>query len=163
MKTLITLLALTFAMPALAGKYKRDFSKGRLPSGNEAYKCVGTEPFWSLEISDKKVTFANPDNKKSDFAGVKIIPASGVTMDVLASVSAGKGAFAGFVESGSLWIVANDKGEMAPGGDSAPKALCSDGMSDMLYPYAVHFVLKGQAYSGCCSTKSHPPIGQAGE
>ena len=51
---------------------------------------------------------------------------------------------------------------LSPGGQLHREkylAYCSDGMSDLGYPFSIHLFVDGKAYTGCCSTAKIPPVG----
>ena len=101
----------------------------------EKYSCIGTEPFWSLELSDngavfdcegknyfKKVVYQAPENRQIEY---------------------------------EMHFQSEDKPGLE-GHAALTNYSCSDDMSDRAYPYAVHFKVGTRVFSGCCVTPSKP-------
>lgn len=87
---------------------------------------IGTEPFWSLEITnDKSIVFLLADNNKPVTFPYKA-PVKERTKDVFA--------------------VVNGKDKLSL---SVVRAYCSDGMSDTWYEYKVELDFNGIKYRGC--------------
>jgi len=92
-------------------------------------KCVGTEPFWGIDLGYQ---FAAADFRGMDGGQRKMSLAE---PEVAAARS-------------SPWLVRfNDKGASFLLID---KRTCSDGMSDISYPYAVAASVAGHFVEGCC-------------
>ena len=90
-----------------------------------AYKVIGTEPFWGLEISDTGLRFSTPDN--IDGAGYPPVEpvASGDTLTWRTEAN-------GSSVEARIW-----------------PARCSDGMSDRIWTYAAAVSVDTVNYSGC--------------
>ena len=65
-----------------------------------------------------------------------------------------------FVVNQNLMLFA-DKSGKALSDRTAYQAYCSDGMSDLLFPFSIHLMVDGRAYTGCCSTPATPPVAGA--
>jgi uncharacterized membrane protein len=122
----------------------------------EAYRCVGTEPFWMLDMDDEGATFSPMDGTQETFNVTYRAPEGTTTSYVLvADAWTGKSKLTAFVSNGGGFIVADQKGR-SPGSDV--RAYCSDGMSDWLYPFSVNMIVDDRALTGCCSSSTHPAI-----
>lgn len=100
----------------------------RLAARAHPLRCVGTEPFWSLKLGSTEARFETPEGAESwSFLAARIAPPARAGM-----LKAGS-------RSGSL-----DARRAMP--------LCSDGMSDVGYPYEVRLrTPDGRDLAGCCS------------
>ncbi|RCU45698.1 hypothetical protein DU002_14660 [Corallincola holothuriorum] len=95
-------------------------------------KCLGTEPFWSLELKDRTIVLEDMDSVQGQFKLTKAITSSNHT---------------------NRWFLT------ATGADSASVSValsktnqCSDGMSDFSYEYEVMLLTpEQQLLSGCCN------------
>lgn len=84
----------------------------------------GTEPFWGVQIRQAGLTLTRPDQEP-----------------VMAANPGAK------VDGGAaVWTVATDQGEMVL---TVETRTCSDGMSDLAYPYTATVVFAGQTLKGC--------------
>ena len=90
-----------------------------MPGEPEAYRALGTEPFWSVVIADGRMTYRTPDESFS--------------------VPAPRGRETG---SGRSWETRRIKLYMW-------HQQCSDGMSDNDYPQTVRAVVDGRTLRGC--------------
>lgn len=121
------LLALTLSAcnPALQ---PASTSRGISVATPVSYRCTGTEPFWSLDISPAGIVFQSPES-------------SPVTYPYSASQNN-----AGSIEFNTSLNIGATKSTLkvllTPGD-------CSDGMSDIQYPYSAEVVLDGQRLRGC--------------
>jgi uncharacterized protein YraI len=97
--------------------------EGPLPA---TLKCHGTEPFWSLEVTAKGVTYQHMDDAKAK------------------------------IDMGPFQQTANRSNSwMAMGPKSAASLTsgqrCSNGMSDAVFPYTLHMSTPASGIvSGCC-------------
>ena len=101
------------------------WEEGALPPG---FRCFGTEPFWSLDITEGSVTLSRP----------------GVDDVVKPATALSTGIFRHPIRA----IVAGDVTL------TATPQICSDGMSDRIYGLQALLALRGQRpelMSGCCS------------
>lgn len=123
-------------------KYLVDDTKAELPEIKpEKLKCSGTEPFWSLNLSKEAPIFSGTDLENGDFV-------KGVKLDTMATHS--------IVELGlENWAVTvkyQSKNAYLRTVISRASPMCSDSMSNVLYPYQI-IVLKGDVprpVYGCC-------------
>ena len=100
-------------------------------------ECFGTEPFWSLHLSDGDLmTFTDP----FDGDGA---PQPGIFSPVWGSASTAKFGFTGSRDDGQAYFTG-----------ILSRALCSDGMSDRLYGLSIDLVretpLGTRLDTGCC-------------
>ncbi len=110
MKKFIALLALTASLSAMATDYK----------------CVGTEPFWSLKITETQMSLDMED----------VVRTESVQSKIQAAGMADEFAFVVTSASGSATVISGE---------------CSDGMSDNIYSH--HVVVKAgpMVLAGCCN------------
>jgi len=94
------------------------------------FRCVGTEPFWTITFGDGTADYASPEGSTALSVGAEAAAADGV----LATLTEG---------SGGTWTVIASRGQ------------CSDGMSDRIYGWTgVVFrqTTAGNALlQGCCT------------
>jgi len=94
-------------------------------------KCSGTEPFWSLVIKSKTAIYENM--------------AEGLKAELTVSAQKeAKGLKPGNVRKFSL------VGEGMSGDAVVQKQKCTDGMSDITYPYNITLSMGEEVFSGCC-------------
>ena len=84
------------------------------------YRAAGTEPFWSLQIGDRTMTFSEPEKSPVVQATPKVIHG-----------------FAGEIYQSPRISV------------NIVHAPCSDGMSDRKYPDKVQVGVDGRHFEGC--------------
>lgn len=103
-------------------------------AANEAVHFLGTEPFWSGEVSAGQLTYRTPDNQKGEAIAV--------------SRFAGRGglSFSGALREGAMTLA------VTPG-------QCSDGMSDSRYPFTVTLQIGRDVRRGCAWTERQPRSG----
>ena len=107
-----------------------DLSLNRLGAttskATERLQCSGTEPFWGFKFNGKTV---QGDNMATDTQYRATVTKRTATRDQKTTV----------VEAGKLAFLIQKTGQ------------CSDGMSDIVYPYAVQVMLPNKTFlSGCC-------------
>jgi uncharacterized membrane protein len=99
-------------------------------------RCIGTEPFWSLEIANGEASFTTPEGERwlwkahpwRDAAGHQPGQRFVIQLDTQSSVASG-------------WAAV-----------SRPQQFCSDGMSDLEYPYDLIMATPNrQVLGGCCA------------
>jgi uncharacterized membrane protein len=114
MKKTIALLAFAFSLTAFAGS---------------DYSCMGTEPFWGLELVGNKVSvnLSLGDDEIKTEAVVSRIQAAGYSDGVAFVVKTG---------SASATIVLGE---------------CSDGMSDQVYTNHIVYTKGDAVLYGCCN------------
>ena len=99
------------------------------PVASHPLACGGTEPFWSLAIDGEAATFDTPDTPSTDWFASEWMPARGVLHRYVVRLGSGYG-------TGYLALF---------------RQACSDGMSDITYPFEAILVTPGQAVrAGCC-------------
>ncbi|MBK8452682.1 MAG: SH3 domain-containing protein [Thiofilum sp.] len=92
----------------------------------ERLQCSGTEPFWGFKFNGKTV---QGESMKDDTKYRTTVTKRSATRDQTTTV----------VEAGKLAFLIQKTGQ------------CSDGMSDIVYPYAVEVMLPNKTFlSGCC-------------
>lgn len=109
-------------MDSISSKEYKDNEVDSVPertTDQNNFKGVGTEPFWSVEIEDKKIYFQSPNEKYEAISGqVDQVDVAGDTMTFIS-------------ESGSDHIQI-----------TLIKEKCSDGMSDRTYSHRVEIDIK---------------------
>lgn len=123
-------------------KYLADETKAELPEIKpETLKCSGTEPFWSLNLSTKAPRFSGTDLENGEWV-------ENARLDTMATHS--------IVELGpenwSVTMKYQSKNTYFRTMISKASPMCSDSMSNVLYPYQI-IVLKGDVprpVYGCC-------------
>lgn len=98
-----------------------------IPASN--LRAVGTEPFWGAKVEGRCVTYSHPEDQ------------SGTRVWTKFSGSATNGTWTGSLD-GQLFIMR-----------TLPRAGCSDGMSDNLYPIAVSLTVGGEQRNGCAEPR----------
>lgn len=106
-------------------------------SSEDKVRFIGTEPFWSGDVTGRRLTYTTPENPSGEIVAV--------------SRFAGRGglSFSG-ERNGALLTLA-----IAPGP-------CSDGMSDRSYPFVAMLKLGDETRSGCAWTDRQRPTGEEG-
>ncbi len=106
-------------------------ANGRPVGADVMLKCLGTEPFWKLDISERKMTVAMPHGPKYE-----------VAVDFRQQSANNR----------SIAVVAAHRGNAQTTAFLQKVERCSDGMSNKMYPYSVSAVLNSyKVVSGCCS------------
>ncbi|KUF10669.1 COG3650 family protein [Pseudoponticoccus marisrubri] len=100
------------------------------------FDCFGTEPFWSLEVTQgNSAIFSTPEGRSKAFRIGNVTTASGRPFPH---------AVLGTAPGENIALVVG-------------REICSDGMSDNLFGHDGTVVLSGydmQVYSGCCSVQA---------
>jgi uncharacterized membrane protein len=92
---------------------------------SEKIRAVGTEPFWSAEVSGRCVTYATPEDQSGTRIWTRITQIGGeMTWD-------------GALNSKQFKLVVR------------PANACSDGMSDKVYPLEAVLRVNGDTRRGC--------------
>jgi uncharacterized membrane protein len=95
---------------------------------NYPLQCLGTEPFWSVRINGGAI-FETPDVAPTSWTASEWLPARGLIGRYMIRLSSGYG-------TGYLAML---------------RQTCSDGMSDINYPFEAIMITPGQAVrAGCC-------------
>lgn len=107
-------------------------SPGALDPTPAPLHCSGTEPFWGLKTAGGRARLSQPGVKDVDFsASVRRIANGDPRVFVQRLLGPGN-------TSGQLVVIRRQSG-------------CSDGMSDLSYPYdSVLTTPTGEVFSGCC-------------
>jgi uncharacterized membrane protein len=94
-------------------------------------QCSGTEPFWSLELEDGEASYSDPD---------------GETLTMRASQwRKARGLF------GTFAVQLEHQGEVGYASVWRERFYCSDGMSDIRYPFGTVLIRPdGEVFAGCC-------------
>lgn len=92
--------------------------------------CFGTEPFWSMQITDGRVVLSTPDSLAEH--------------PVTAIYGSGAGAFAGGNTVFFDWSA-----DGVPVRSHILPGLCNDGMSDLAF--GLHYIDDAFGHRGCCS------------
>lgn len=102
-------------------------------STSATLNCGGNEPFWGMKISKQAINYSPMDGQKLN------LPV------VFNKTSANNTSIAAiYAQKGNQQILAMLQ----------KVAACSDGMSDIKYPYAIAAIInQRQFYSGCCHVK----------
>ena len=103
-------------------------SRGLASTAPVSYRCTGNEPFWSLDISPEGIVFQSPESPP-------------VTYPYTASKN-NDGSLEFNTSLNTSTAKSTLKVVLTPGD-------CSDGMSDIQYPYSVEVVRDGQRLRGC--------------
>lgn len=100
---------------------------------DDPLKCLGTEPFWSLDAEGGEITFSDMEESESTYAALEINPSQNHTNAWLFRLAGGD-------KEGRLMLTRTEQ--------------CTDDMSDRLYEDAVGFELpEGRFLTGCCNFK----------
>ena len=105
---------------------------GHARDGDYPLQCGGTEPFWSLALEEGQATYSSPDQEEQSMSASRWREASGRI-----------GIFAVQLERDGQIGYASVWREHA--------GACSDGMSDLRYPFGTIVILpEGEVLAGCC-------------
>jgi uncharacterized membrane protein len=99
-------------------------------------RCIGTEPFWSLEIANGQASFTTPEGERWLWKAHSWQDAAGH-------------------EPGQRFVIQLDNQSSDASGWAAvsrQQQFCSDGMSDLEYPYDLIVATPtGRVLGGCCA------------
>ena len=98
------------------------------PAKEKRYQALGTEPFWSVEITPGKLRYSTPDNP------------DGIAFPASESALGTGTRYSGMMDGKALSVT------IKPG-------QCSDGMSDTAYPYKALLTIEGRTEQGCAREK----------
>jgi uncharacterized membrane protein len=113
------------------------------PAGGGAVElvCLGTEPFWRLDLSDEAARYTPMEGDEEAYTGSLARAVNRTTAFVWRGTASPDGAGA------RVLVAAVERTEA-----------CSDGMSDTLYPFAAVVSLPdGTALAGCCRGNAGSP------
>ncbi|MEH2067188.1 MAG: hypothetical protein V7K47_03285 [Nostoc sp.] len=102
-------------------------------ASSEEFIASGTEPFWSVTVTNKGIVYTSPDVQKQTFPYVAPLKAQARPAD-LVRVYRLKG------KDNNILIIKKVDA-------------CSDGMSDRKYPYLAIFILGNKVLEGCAEKK----------
>ncbi|PMB17628.1 hypothetical protein CEN40_12125 [Fischerella thermalis CCMEE 5205] len=119
---------------AVASQLNSNHLLAQNTTSTEEFIARGTEPFWSVTVSKKNgIVYSTPENRKLTFPYVTPLQASGRPKDLLRVYRLrGK-------TNNTLIIKKEDA--------------CSDGMSDIQYPYSATLILGNTVLEGCAQRK----------
>ncbi len=103
------------------------------PSGDETFplQCTGTEPFWSVKVAEGEARFETPADEGETWQAGPMTRAAGLTGRYAVRLESGDGV-------GHLALWRNYR-------------FCSDGMSDIGFPYeGIVVAPDGAVHAGCC-------------
>lgn len=101
-----------------------DVASAKTTQTTASWRCLGTEPFWAVEIENGKAIFELPEKKEAP-----------ITLTAIAETNEAA-AYSG--ENLKIRI---------------KKETCSDGMSDNVYDYSAEIEFGKQQYKGCATKK----------
>lgn len=93
-------------------------------------KCGGTEPFWNLTIGSHTAAYEDMEGKNVQFGTVTVQDARGIKPGIVRKY--------------------DFKNAQSTADAVVLKQSCSDGMSDVTYPYAITLTIMKTVFSGCC-------------
>ncbi|WP_066376721.1 MULTISPECIES: COG3650 family protein [unclassified Anabaena] len=96
----------------------------------EEFIVSGTEPFWSVKISKKGIIYSTPETRQT-FPYVAPLTASGRPVDLVRVYR-----FRGRNNTTNTLVMKKVES-------------CSDGMSDIKYPYSAIFIMGNTVLEGC--------------
>jgi uncharacterized membrane protein len=103
---------------------------GELESGYPLL-CTGTEPFWSLEIGEGRADHSTPEQRRMSMRAGPWMEASGMI--------------------GRFAVELERRGSIGYATIWRERDYCSDGMSDIRYPFGTIFIRPdGEVFAGCC-------------
>ena len=98
------------------------------PAKERRYQALGTEPFWSIDVTPGKLRYSSPENiDGTEFPSSESVQGSGTR-------------YSGMMD-GKAVVLVIEPGE------------CSDGMSDTVYPYRSALTIDGKTEQGCARLK----------
>ena len=95
------------------------------------FRAIGTEPFWSVQVQDGKLTYSTPD-----------MP-DGLTVPATLRRSGQIVTYSATIDGKPLEL-------------EVSRQTCSDGMSDLKHPFTAEFVLGKDTFKGCARDPSVP-------
>lgn len=94
-------------------------------------QCSGTEPFWSLALEEGQATYSTPGGDDQAMSASRWREASG--------------------RIGTFAVQLERKGNIGYASVWRERDFCSDGMSDIRYPFGTIVILpEGEVLAGCC-------------
>ena len=99
--------------------------------GDYPLLCSGTEPFWSLALEEGQATYSSPDEDEQSMSASQWREASG--------------------RIGIFAVQLERYGQIGYASVWRERDFCSDGMSDIGYPFGTVVILPdGEVLAGCC-------------
>ncbi len=95
------------------------------------YDCRGTEPFWAVKVTTKRLSYLNPDMHRP-------------TVLAVTSVREAAGRMPNYVS-----VIKTKYSTLTLTSDTT----CSDGMSELSYTHRAVYDVRGQILEGCCNLK----------
>lgn len=114
-----------FAVPVLATLF------GATVFAANRYHCVGTEPFWSADVSEKTVIVSSPGEERETLLIAQRSYPQGTAPSFGEVIRAGKPGV-----DATLTIRSDSK--------------CNDGMSEQTYTHEIWFLRNNTLVVGCC-------------
>lgn len=99
-------------------------------------QAAGVEPFWGVKVEGGMLAYTTPE-----------------TMDAPRRLQATRS-----IDADGLHLTGEDRG--TPFRLDVRREPCSDGMSDMTYPFSVSWWLEGKTAKGCAFDPASPPLPQ---
>lgn len=99
----------------------------------EDFDCVGSDPFWRLSITEKKITFTQQTSPPISLPGVEPKPAENMKIDHIRVFHTG-------VNNKDAFVIIQNQS-------------CTDGKSDDVFSYEGLFIFNSKVFHGCCSKK----------
>lgn len=96
-------------------------------------QAAGVEPFWGVKVEGGMLAYTTPE-----------------TMDAPRRLQATRS-----IDADGLHLTGEDRG--TPYRLDVRREPCSDGMSDMTYPFSVSWMLEGKTTKGCAFDPASPP------
>jgi uncharacterized membrane protein len=104
---------------------------GQARDGDYPLQCSGTEPFWSLSLDEGQAPYSSPDENEQSMSASGWREASG--------------------RIGTFAVQLERDGNIGYASVWRERDFCSDGMSDIGYPFGTIVILpEGQVLAGCC-------------
>ncbi|RED16285.1 META domain-containing protein [Parasphingopyxis lamellibrachiae] len=123
----LALLAIACATPAKADHHGAETETETAADPWTGFRGLGTEPFWTLRITDERLSFEHFDVLTAQAARPESQYSGGATVFSSRSENEGQRDFIVLIED----------------------RLCGDGMSDTPYPKSVRVFVDGYAFAGC--------------
>lgn len=133
MKYILAIAIPLYLFAAACGSSNR--SSGMDKAIEKGYNCIGTEPFWNVQVEKSGITFHLMGEEPVAYP---FRPARKKGNSSVYETSAGNSRMAVTITEGA----------------------CSDGMSDANYPYQVQVERDGQSYQGCAFLIGQNPMGE---
>lgn len=117
--------ALALALPSAAA--------AQTPAVTEPLVCLGTEPFWNVQIEKNEAIYSTPEPPKIGYSVMPPRQGQGLQRDVV-----------------RVFELTRPNADSALLIVSKHESPCSDDMSDNEYPFHAVFVDKQKVLAGCC-------------